>query len=140
LWVEIPPTQQQRVTSTQSSYVSYTCTGPPPTAPVLRDLMHLQVNDWYRLGLALNLDSYDLDIIRKDYHGNTKAQTLQMFQLWLTRQPQASYKQLIQALHEVGDERVVTFLCGNYGIVPPVSASASSQMHQTSRYRASSKC
>ena len=27
LWVEIPPTQQQRVTSTQSSYVSYTCTG-----------------------------------------------------------------------------------------------------------------
>ena len=77
--------------------------------------MHLQVNDWYRLGLALNLDSYDLDIIRKDNQGDAKAQTLIMFQLWLTRQPQASYKQLIQALHEVGDERVVTFLCGNYG-------------------------
>ena len=77
--------------------------------------MHLQVNDWYRLGLALNLDSYDLDIIRKDNQGDAKAQTLKMFQLWLTRQPQASYKQLIQALHEVGDERVVTFLCGNYG-------------------------
>ena len=34
--------------------------------PELKDLMHLQVSDWNRLGLALNLDSYDLDIIEKD--------------------------------------------------------------------------
>jgi len=75
------------------------------------------VSNWYRVGLALDLESYDLDIIGKDNQGDTKIQTLncKMFQLWLTRQPQALYKQLIQALHEVGDEKVVTFLCRKYG-------------------------
>ena len=79
--------------------------------------MYLQVSNWYRVGLALNLESYDLDIIGKDNQGDTKTQTLncKMFQLWLTRQPQALYKQLFQALHEVGDEKVVTFLCRKYG-------------------------
>ena len=89
--------------------------GSPSPAPVSKDLMHLQVREWYRLGLALNLDEYDLDIIRKDYQGDTKSQALAMFQLWLTWQPQASYEQLVKALHEVGDKRMVSVLCKKYG-------------------------
>ena len=69
--------------------------------------MHLQVSDWNRLGLALDLESYDLDIIGKDHRGDTRTQTLKMFQLWLKKQPDASYEQLIKALNEVGDERSV---------------------------------
>ena len=33
-----------------------------------------------------------------------------MFKLWLRRQPDASYEQLIKALHEVGDETVANSL------------------------------
>ena len=87
------------------------CLGSPPPKPELHDLMHLQVSDWSRLGLALKLDSYDLDIIEKDFRGDTRKQTCKMFDHWLRTQPDASYEQLIKALHEVGDETAANFLC-----------------------------
>ena len=77
--------------------------------------MHLQVSDWYRLGLALTLSSYDLDIIEKDFRGDTRKQTCKMFDLWLKTQPDASYQQLIKALCEVGDETVANSLRKKYG-------------------------
>ena len=77
--------------------------------------MHLQVSDWNRLGLALNLNSYDLDIIEKDHRGDARQQTLKMFQLWLKTQPDASYEQLIKSLCEVGDKAVASSLCQKYG-------------------------
>ena len=77
--------------------------------------MHLRVSDWNRLGLALKLDSYELNIIEQDFHGNTRKQTLKMFELWLKTQPDASYEQLIKALHEVGDGTVASSLSIKYG-------------------------
>ena len=77
--------------------------------------MHLQVGDWYRLGLALKLNSYDLDIIKKDHPGDTESQMCKMFQLWLRTQPDASYDQLIKSLCKVGDERVANSLRNKYG-------------------------
>ena len=76
--------------------------------------MNLRVSDWNRLGLALELDSYDLDLIEKDNPGDRRKQTHKMFQLWLKTRD-ASYEQLIKALHEVGDETVASFLCKKYG-------------------------
>ena len=83
--------------------------------PELKDLMHLQVSDWKRLGLALKLNSFNLNIIEKDNKGDTREQTLKMFELWLKTQPDASYEQLIKALHEVGDETVASSLYMKYG-------------------------
>ena len=77
--------------------------------------MHLQVSDWYRLGLALTLSSYDLDMIEKDFRGDTRKQTCKMFDLWLKTQPDASYEQLIKALRKVGDETLANSLCKKYG-------------------------
>ena len=77
--------------------------------------MHLQVSDWYKLGLALKLDSYDLDIIENKFRGDTRKQICEMFDLWLRTQPNASYEQLIKALREVGDKTLVNFLCKKYG-------------------------
>ena len=59
------------------------CLGLQLPQPELNDLMHLQVSDWYGLGLELKLDPYELDIIKKDHPGNTKSQTCEMFKLWL---------------------------------------------------------
>ena len=77
--------------------------------------MHLQVSAWNRLGLALELDPYDLEIIEKDNQGDRKKQALKMFQHWLNSKPDASYEQLIKALHEVGDETVASSLYMKYG-------------------------
>ena len=77
--------------------------------------MHLQVSDWNRLGLALKLNSYDLNIIEKDNPGDTRKQSLKMFDLWLKTQPDASYEQLIKALREVGNETVASSLYMKYG-------------------------
>ena len=82
--------------------------------PELNNLMYLQVSDWKRLGLALKLNFYDLNIIEKDNRGDTREQTLKMFELWLKAQPDASYEQLIKALREVGDETVASFVCKKY--------------------------
>ena len=91
------------------------CLGSSPPNPELKDLMHLQVSDWYSLGLALKLIPYDLNIIEKDFRGDTRKQTCKMFELWLKTQPDALHEQLIKALHKVGDERVANFLCKKYG-------------------------
>ena len=88
--------------------------GSPPPNPELKDLIDLQVGDWYRLGLSLNLKSDDLDII-EDHRGDKGKQTRKMFQLWLKAQPDASYEQLIKALRKVGCERVANSLCNKYG-------------------------
>ena len=91
------------------------CLGLQLPKPELNDLMHLQVSDWYSLGLALKLVPYDLNIIEKDFQGDTRKQTCKMFELWLKTQPDASHEQLIKALHKVGDERVAYSLCKKYG-------------------------
>ena len=91
------------------------CLGSTPTNPELKDLMHLHVSDWYRLGMELNLMSDDLDIIEDDFRGDTRKQTCKMFKLWLRTQPNASYEQLIEALNKVGCEKVANSLCKKYG-------------------------
>ena len=97
------------------SCICTTCLGSPPPTPKLKDLMHLRVGDWYRLGLTLNLESDDLDIIEEDHRGDKRKQTLEMFKLWLETQPDASYDQLIKALCKVGCDRVANSLCNKYG-------------------------
>ena len=104
--------------------------GPPPPAPELKDLMHLRVSDWNRLGLELELDFYDLDIIEKDNHGDRKRQALKMFQLWLNSKPDASYEQLIKTLREVGDEAVASSLCTKYGKFDVISIGSFSPLNE----------
>ena len=77
--------------------------------------MHLQVSNWYSLGLALNLKSDDLNIIEEDNQRDTRKQRHKMFERWLKTQPDASYEQLIKALCEVGDETVANSLRNEYG-------------------------
>ena len=91
------------------------CLGSQPPKPELKELMHLQVSNWHRLGLALGLKSDDLNIIEEDNQRDTRKQRHKMFDHWLRTQPEASYKQLIMTLCEVGDETVANSLCKKYG-------------------------
>ena len=55
-----------------------------------------------------------------------------MFQLWLEAQPDASYDQLIKALHEVGCERVANSLCNKHGMTSNEKLLVSSYILQLS--------
>ena len=63
------------------------------------------VSDWYQLGINLGLQKYELNRIEQDYQGN-KRQMQPMLDLWLRRTPNTSWKDLVSALDEMGENRV----------------------------------
>ena len=83
--------------------------------PVLKELVTLQISDWYDLGLQLDIPENDLDIIKKDNPLDFRGARRTMFQTWLRRCTEANYQKLINALCIVGDEKVAASLCGKYG-------------------------
>lgn len=87
------------------------------SCPELRDLVLLPVIHWFELGLWLNIPEGDLSIIEADNPINTEACKRKMFSSWLKNNPEASYRQLVDALHTVGSHRMADQLCTKYGIV-----------------------
>ena len=74
-----------------------------PTIRLLNKLVKQSVSTkWHDLGIELlgdkNLQA--LDEIEKNYPRDASTCCTKMFQLWLERQPEASWRQLIQALRE----------------------------------------
>ena len=63
----------------------------------------MYIEDWYELGLVLGISEHDLDIIRHDYRDEYQDCRREMFKRWLQTDSDASYKQLVSALHAVGD-------------------------------------
>ena len=74
-----------------------------PTIRLLNKLVKTSVTiKWYDLGIELlgdeNLQA--LDEIQSNYPRDVSSCCTKMFQLWLDRQPEASWRQLVQALRE----------------------------------------
>eukprot|EP00731_Ephydatia_muelleri_P007193 Em0003g1441a len=83
--------------------------------PELKDLQNLEISDWFGLGLKLGLSEGDLEVIRDDFHQNTKAQKREMFSRWLRTSATPSYKELIKALKQEGDISVADALEKKFG-------------------------
>ena len=75
----------------------------------------MKVKRWYDLGLQLDIDDDDLQIIRCDNPQDQDDCKRDMFRTWLTICPQPSYRQLVQALVALGDLREADHLCKKYG-------------------------
>ena len=74
-----------------------------PTLKLLHKLVKRSVTTkWYDLGVELlaEEDVQALDEIQKNNPSDVSTCCTKMFQLWLERQPDASWRQLIQALRE----------------------------------------
>ena len=74
-----------------------------PTLKLLNKLVKVSAtNKWYDLGVELlaEEDVQALDEIQNNYPRDASTCCTKMFQLWLDRQPEASWRQLIQALRE----------------------------------------
>jgi len=75
----------------------------------------VKVNSWSKLGLQLDIDDYDLQTIERNHPQDQEGCKRDMFRTWLRICPQASYRQLVQALVEVGDVAEADRLCKKYG-------------------------
>ena len=74
-----------------------------PTIRLLNKLVKKSVTTkWHDLGIELLGDEslQALDEIQQNYPRDAGTCCTKMFQLWLERQPEASWRQLIQALRE----------------------------------------
>ena len=74
-----------------------------PTLKLLNKLVKVSAtNKWYDLGVELLADEdvQALDEIQNNYPRDMSTCCTKMLQLWLDRQPEASWRQLIQALRE----------------------------------------
>ena len=79
-------------------------TGNKPTLKVLNKLVKKSATyKWYDLGIELlePEDIHALDEIQKNYPRDVGMCCTKMLQLWLDKQPEASWEQLLQALKEV---------------------------------------
>ena len=83
--------------------------------PRLKDLVTIKVIEWYDLGLQLDIDDHELDVIQKDHRGDVSACRREMFRTWLKNFPIATYQQLVQALHNIGENREAYHICKRYG-------------------------
>ena len=67
--------------------------------PTLAELLkHVSISTkWYQFGVLLEINSAKLDTIDKDYK-ESQMKTSKMFELWLSSNPSASRKQIIDTL------------------------------------------
>ena len=94
--------------------ISFLVIGTAPK-PTLKELVKVNVNDWYDLGLQLDIEDNDLQTIERNRPQDREGCERDMFRTWLRMCPQASYRQLVQALVELGDVSEADRLCRKYG-------------------------
>ena len=87
----------------------------PAVTPQLKDLVLVQVTEWYDLGLQLGVEDEELDVIDRNNPGNLKACRREMFKAWLRISSSPAYQQLVEALIAVGDVKEADKLCKKYG-------------------------
>ena len=75
--------------------------------PQLKHLILLEAEDWFNLGLQLDLSYAKLSEIRRNYPRDDSSCRREMFQLWLRIFPSASYQQLTVAYQSLGKTEMV---------------------------------
>ena len=76
--------------------------------------MRLKINDWYNVGLQLELEEEALDKIEKSYH-DSSTQRRKMFTLWQHSVADPSYHTLVTALLQANEEEVASNICTQHG-------------------------
>ena len=84
--------------------------------------MRLTIDDWYNVGLQLNLKEEALDQIEGSY-SSSSIQRRKMFTLWLHSAGAPSYHSLVTALLHAKEDGAATDICTQHGKYPVYSAS-----------------
>jgi len=79
---------------------------------MLKDLVLLPIHNWYSLGIQLSLPEDKLGEIKRNNPGDEQSCKAHMFSLWLrTASPRATYEQLVEALHRLGENSAMEHIC-----------------------------
>lgn len=81
----------------------------------MRELVQVDEERWYRLGLQLNIEDYDPHTIEENHPQDQECCKRDMFRIWLKQYPQASCRQLVQALVDLRNLREAARLCKKHG-------------------------
>ena len=103
--------------------------------PELKELMRLTIDDWFNVGLQLNLKWKDLDNIYRSYSEPNIRRRI-MFKLWLDSSGDPSYRSLATALKHANEYEAATDVCPctQYGKYPVYSIMAYSRTEITSSF------
>ena len=71
------------------------------------------VTNWYQLGINLGLQVYELKQIERDFQGNERRKQ-EMLDLWLRRNRDAGWRDVVSALRQMGENRVAESMRQNY--------------------------
>ena len=89
----------------------FSCT----SAPELKDLIDVQVAEWYNLGIKLEVSDTELDIIEKNHPRDTRRCICEMFKIWRKTADNPSYEKLVDALVAIGEKGQAERLCKKFG-------------------------
>ncbi len=77
--------------------------------------MRLPRVEWFNVGLQLDLEDDELTTIQKNHPHDDEQARREMYKLWLLRQPNASYQQLVDAMCSAGANAVADKICRKFG-------------------------
>ena len=73
------------------------------------------VNNWYQLGINLDLETHNLDNIQQNYAPQEiDRQRLEMLDLWLRRKLNDTWEDVVSALQEMGEDGVAESIRQKY--------------------------
>ena len=83
--------------------------------PCLKDLIRLKIIRWYELGLRLDIERYQLELIKTNNPGDTSKCVIDMFDHWLCNSLDPSYHKLMEALCDIGEIDAASQLHNDFG-------------------------
>ena len=83
--------------------------------PLLKDLVLLDAENWFALGLQLDLPPARLNDIKRNNPQDAFTCRMEMFELWLRVSPSASYQQLALAYQRLGETEMVELIQQRHG-------------------------
>ena len=82
-----------------------------------REILHLPIDNWFEVGLKLQLKENELKQIQRDHYPDTSRMKIDMLTKWFQSYPEASYETLIRALAATDNRPVAEELCSKQGLV-----------------------
>lgn len=84
----------------------------------MKDLVnHVRVDNPYRLGLKLNLDRSDLNVVQRNNRNDYEGELDGVFNLYLQQTEEPSWQQVVNALRAVGENKIAKSIMDKLGKV-----------------------
>ena len=83
----------------------------------MKDLVNIIVtNQPYKLGLELNIDSRELDVVVANHPNNHTTQLREVFSLYLRQCEEPSWVQVVTALRTIGERKIAKSIMAKFGM------------------------